>query len=48
MAQKKCNHCGVYKDEEEFNWRSNSLEQRNKTCRVVSIEATDFTSKQFG
>jgi len=20
MAQKKCNHCGLYKDEEEFNW----------------------------
>jgi len=33
MAQKKCNHCGKYKDEEEFNWRLKSLRQRNKTCR---------------
>ncbi len=33
MTQKKCNHCGLEKDEEEFNWRYRSLGVRNKACR---------------
>ncbi|HSL30113.1 MAG TPA: hypothetical protein VK900_13010 [Anaerolineales bacterium] len=33
MAKKNCNHCGKYKDEEEFNWRFKSLGVRHKTCR---------------
>jgi hypothetical protein len=33
MAQKKCNHCKEWKDEEEFNWRWKSLGIRHKTCR---------------
>ena len=33
MAQKKCVHCGLYKNEEEFNWRFKSLGIRNKACR---------------
>jgi hypothetical protein len=33
MAQKKCNHCGKYKDEEEFNWRYKALGIRHPTCR---------------
>lgn len=33
MSQKKCNHCGEWKDEEEFNWRFNSLGIRNNACR---------------
>ena len=37
MAQKKCNHCGIYKDEEEFNWRYKYLGVRNKTCRECMV-----------
>ena len=33
MAKKNCNHCGKYKDEEEFNWRFKSLGIRHNTCR---------------
>jgi hypothetical protein len=33
MAKKNCNHCGLYKDEEEYNWRFKSLGVRHKTCR---------------
>ena len=33
MAKKKCNHCGIEKDEEEFNWRYKTLGVRHKTCR---------------
>ncbi len=33
MAKKICNHCGLPKDEEEFNWRFRSLGIRNKACR---------------
>ena len=33
MAKKICNHCGLPKDEEEFNWRFKSLGIRNKACR---------------
>ncbi|HXQ35647.1 MAG TPA: hypothetical protein VN843_16650, partial [Anaerolineales bacterium] len=33
MTQIKCNHCGVWKDEEEFNWRYKALAVRNKSCK---------------
>lgn len=33
MAEKKCNHCGKWKSEEEFNWRYKSLGIRNKACK---------------
>jgi hypothetical protein len=33
MTKKVCNHCGVEKDEEEFNWRFKSLGIRHPTCR---------------
>ena len=33
MTKKNCNHCGIYKDEEEFNWRFKSLGIRHQTCR---------------
>lgn len=33
MAPKICNHCGLEKDEEEFNWRFKSLGIRNPACR---------------
>lgn len=33
MAEKKCNHCGKWKDDKEFNWRFKSLGIRNKACR---------------
>ena len=38
MAQKKCNHCGVWKDEEEFNWRYKAIGVRNRTCRECMVE----------
>ena len=38
MAQKKCNHCGEWKDEEEFSWRYKSLGVRNKACKVCMGE----------
>src|SRR5512134_3221318 len=33
MSQKICNHCGLPKDEEEFNWRFKALGIRNKACK---------------
>ena len=33
MSKKNCNHCGLYKDEEELNWKFKSLGVRHKTCR---------------
>ena len=33
MTTKICNHCGLEKDEEEFNWRFKSLGIRNPACR---------------
>lgn len=33
MAKKVCNHCGIEKDEEEFNWRYKALGIRHPTCR---------------
>lgn len=33
MAKKNCNHCGKYKDEQEFNWRYKPLGIRHPTCR---------------
>jgi hypothetical protein len=30
---KNCNHCGKYKDEEEFNWRYKALGIRYPTCK---------------
>ena len=33
---KKCNHCGEWKDEEEFNWRYKSLGVRHPTCRTCA------------
>lgn len=33
MAKKNCNHCGKYKDEEDFNWKFKSLGVRHNTCR---------------
>lgn len=30
---KKCDHCKLPKDEEEFNWKFKSLGVRHKTCR---------------
>jgi hypothetical protein len=33
MATKICNHCGLEKDEEEFNWRYKVLGIRNPACR---------------
>ncbi len=30
MTDIKCNHCGLYKNEEEFNWRYKTLGVRNK------------------
>jgi len=30
---KKCDHCKLPKDEEEFNWKFKSLNIRHKTCR---------------
>ena len=36
--KKNCNHCGKYKDEEEFNWRYRALGIRHKTCRECAHE----------
>ena len=33
MATKICNHCGIEKDETEFNWRYKVLGLRHDTCR---------------
>src|SRR5688572_10535057 len=44
MAKKNCNHCGIYKDEEEFNWRFKSLGIRHKTCRECM---SSFQKKYF-
>jgi len=33
MARKVCNHCGLEKDEAEFNWRYKALGIRNPACR---------------
>ena len=33
MTDIKCNHCGLYKNEEEFNWRYKTLGVRNKACK---------------
>jgi hypothetical protein len=33
MPNKNCNHCGKYKDEEEFDWRFKSLGIPHKTCK---------------
>jgi hypothetical protein len=33
MATKICNHCGLEKNEEEFNWRYKALGVRNPACR---------------
>lgn len=44
MAKKNCNHCGQYKDEEEFNWRFKSLGVRHKTCRECMAS---FQKKYF-
>jgi hypothetical protein len=33
MAQKNCDHCKQWKEEEEFNWRFKNLGIRAKTCR---------------
>src|SRR3990172_2519838 len=33
MSRKICNHCGLSKDEEEFNWRFKSLGIWHPTCR---------------
>ena len=33
MSRIKCNHCGLLKDEDAFNWRFKSLGIRNKACR---------------
>ena len=33
MTTKICNHCGLPKDEEEFNWRYKALGIRNPACR---------------
>ena len=33
MSTKICNHCGLEKDEEEFNWRYKALGIRHPTCR---------------
>jgi hypothetical protein len=33
MSQKKCDHCGEWKDEEEFGWKWKYLGIRNKTCK---------------
>ncbi|MGE5223372.1 MAG: hypothetical protein ACM3PY_13115, partial [Omnitrophica WOR_2 bacterium] len=30
---KKCARCGIYKDEEEFNWRWKALGRRQSICR---------------
>jgi hypothetical protein len=32
-VKKNCNHCGKYKDEEEFNWRYKALGIRHPTCK---------------
>ena len=36
--KKNCNHCGKYKDEEEFNWRYKVLGIRHPTCRECMSE----------
>jgi hypothetical protein len=41
---KKCDHCKVYKEEEEFNWRWKELGIRAKTCRDC---AHGFNKKYF-
>ena len=33
MAKIRCNHCGKWKDEEEFNWRWKNQGVRANTCR---------------
>lgn len=33
MTKKICNHCGLEKDVEEFNWRYKALGVRHPTCR---------------
>jgi len=38
MAQKQCNHCQEWKDEEEFSWRWKSLGIRNKACKKCMYE----------
>lgn len=36
MSELQCNHCGEWKDEDEFNWRWKSLGVRARTCRDCS------------
>jgi hypothetical protein len=38
MSEKKCNHCGEWKDEEDFSWRYKSLGIRNKACKKCMVE----------
>ena len=38
MAQKQCNHCLEWKDEEEFSWRWKNLGIRNKACKKCMVE----------
>ena len=45
MAQKQCNHCGLWKDEEEFNWRSKSLGIRHPTWRERAHSFNQDTTK---
>jgi hypothetical protein len=33
MSKKICNHCGLEKDETEFNWRFKALGIRNPACK---------------
>ena len=41
MAKKNCNHCGLYKDKEEFNWRYKELGIRHNTCRECQHQHQD-------
>jgi len=45
MSQKKCNHCGLEKDEEEFNWRYKTLGIRHPICREC---AHSFNKDYYG